>query len=155
MYIKPRKTTIPARTQVIINNTNPNEDIPHSQKKQLSPLCIIISVSLLPISNWVGWLNPGKSWCSYATAPGDFLFTGLDITWVYCINAADLPFTGLECQLTLLWQSKSKVAVDLGCSLFSLISRLLLGVLDHMNHVLFPNINLSPETGTIFHYRVM
>ena len=33
----------------------------HSQKKQLNPLYITISVRFLSICNWVGWLNAGKT----------------------------------------------------------------------------------------------
>ncbi len=80
---------------------NPTPHQIHSQKKWLTPLYIIISVSLLSIFNWAGWLNTGKTQVFKCAWPK--WFNGLDITSVPCVNAAhsvDFPFTGLECQVS-------------------------------------------------------
>ena len=57
----------------------------------------------------------GKPKCSNAAGHGDFLFTEPDVTGVHCVNATHLDhflFTGLERQLSLQPQNRSKVAVQ-------------------------------------------
>ncbi len=65
-------------------------------RRNSSPHCILSSLS--------AFCQSSMEWTSYANA-GGFPFTGLDIYWLHCLNAADsgdFPFTGRQSQLSPL-----------------------------------------------------